>query len=614
MSAPSSASARTLSSCGTTTTLFPMSTSSSYRAASRTGTTCAREHLPVSARSCKRLPTTRAAGKLVIGICNGFQVLCEAGLLPGALRKNEGLKFLCKWTELSVDVPGTPFTTRAERGQVLRVPINHFEGNWYADPDTLERMRVERPDRVSLREEPERIPRRRGRNLKRNGQRAGPDASSRKGLRVIAGLGGWRSDHRFDARSCDASSASTGACMTKTEHLHRDLGLTDDEFQAICDRIGREPSYTELAMFSVMWSEHCSYKSSRVHLKTLPTEGDRILVGPGEGAGIIEVADGVAVAWKIESHNHPSFVEPYNGAATGVGGIVRDILSMGARPIALMDPLRFGPLDDARTRYVVDGVVHGISSYGNSIGVPTVGGETVFEECYAENPLVNVACLGVVDTKLMHGRAEVPGQIAILFGSSTGRDGIGGASVLASAEFDEDSLDKRPSVQVGDPFSEKLLIECSLELIKRDLHRRVPGPRSRRDLVSDLGDDCQRRNRDSNRPRQRPPARDEHGAVRGNDQRVAGTHAGGRRTRARRRGARGLCEVGPRSPCSWRHHQDRQGGGGRRGPRSSRTYRVWRLPRKVRSTSERSNGLGGLPISMQLPRATKLRNTTGRHF
>ncbi len=257
--------------------------------------------------------------------------------------------------------------------------------------------------------------------------------------------------------------------MTKTGHLHRDLGLTDDEFQAICDRIGREPTYTELAMFSVMWSEHCSYKSSRVHLKSLPTEGDRILVGPGEGAGIIEVADGVAVAWKIESHNHPSFVEPFNGAATGVGGIVRDILSMGARPIALMDPLRFGPLDDARTRYVVDGVVHGISSYGNSIGVPTVGGETVFEDCYAENPLVNVACLGVVDTKLMHGRAEVPGQIAILFGSSTGRDGIGGASVLASAEFDEDSLDKRPSVQVGDPFSEKLLIECSLELIKRDL-------------------------------------------------------------------------------------------------------------------------------------------------
>jgi phosphoribosylformylglycinamidine synthase len=251
--------------------------------------------------------------------------------------------------------------------------------------------------------------------------------------------------------------------------VHRDLGLTDDELRQIQDRLGREPSYTELAMFSVMWSEHCSYKSSRIYLQTLPTKATHVLVGPGEGAGIIEVAPGVAVAWKAESHNHPSFVEPFNGAATGVGGIVRDILSMGARPIALMDPLRFGSLDDARTRYLVDGVVHGISAYGNSIGVPTVGGEAVFEDCYAENPLVNVACLGVIETKLMHGRAEGPGNIAILIGSSTGRDGIGGASVLASAEFDESSEEKRPSVQVGDPFSEKLLIEACLELVSADL-------------------------------------------------------------------------------------------------------------------------------------------------
>jgi phosphoribosylformylglycinamidine synthase subunit PurL len=251
--------------------------------------------------------------------------------------------------------------------------------------------------------------------------------------------------------------------------LHRELGLTDDEFDSIRARLGREPSYTELAMFSVMWSEHCSYKSSRVHLKNLPTTGPRILVGPGEGAGIVEVAPGVAVAWKIESHNHPSFVEPVNGAATGVGGIVRDILSMGARPIALMDSLRFGPLDDAHTRYLVDGVVNGISSYGNSIGVPTVGGETIFDDCYAENPLVNVACLGVVEHELMKGRADNPGDAVILIGSSTGRDGIGGASVLASAEFGEDSATKRPSVQVGDPLTEKLLIEASLELIRRGL-------------------------------------------------------------------------------------------------------------------------------------------------
>jgi phosphoribosylformylglycinamidine synthase len=257
--------------------------------------------------------------------------------------------------------------------------------------------------------------------------------------------------------------------VTRDVGVHRELGLTDDEFEAICKRLERDPTFTELAMFSVMWSEHCSYKSSRVHLKNMPTEGEHILVGPGEGAGIIEVAPGVAVAWKIESHNHPSFVEPFNGAATGVGGIVRDILSMGARPIALMDSLRFGPLSDARTRYLVDGVVHGISSYGNSIGVPTVGGEVVFEDCYAENPLVNVACLGVIETKLMHGRAEGPGNQVILIGSRTGRDGIGGASVLASAEFDESSLEKRPSVQVGDPFSEKLLIEACLELVRRDL-------------------------------------------------------------------------------------------------------------------------------------------------
>jgi phosphoribosylformylglycinamidine synthase subunit PurL len=251
--------------------------------------------------------------------------------------------------------------------------------------------------------------------------------------------------------------------------VHRELGLTDDEFEAIKVRLGRDPSFVELAMFSVMWSEHCSYKSSRVHLKTLPHEGSHIVVGPGEGAGIIEVAPGVSVAWKIESHNHPSFVEPFNGAATGIGGIVRDILSMGARPIALMDSLRFGPPDDPRTAYLVEGVVSGISAYGNSIGVPTVGGEAIFEECYAANPLVNAACLGVVESKLMRGVAEGEGNSLVLFGSRTGRDGIGGASVLASAEFDEGSLDKRPSVQVGDPFSEKLLIEASLELIRDEL-------------------------------------------------------------------------------------------------------------------------------------------------
>lgn len=251
--------------------------------------------------------------------------------------------------------------------------------------------------------------------------------------------------------------------------VHRALGLTNDELDRIHAVLDRDPTYTELAMFSVMWSEHCSYKSSRPYLRTLPISGPHVVVGPGEGAGIVEVAPGARVAWKIESHNHPSFVEPFNGAATGVGGIVRDIVSMGARPIALMDSLRFGPLDDVRTRYLVEGVVHGISSYGNSIGVPTVGGETVFDTCYAENPLVNVACLGFVEERLMTGRADGPGNAVVLFGSATGRDGIGGASVLASASFDETSSEKRPSVQVGDPFTEKLVIEASLELVQREL-------------------------------------------------------------------------------------------------------------------------------------------------
>ncbi len=258
--------------------------------------------------------------------------------------------------------------------------------------------------------------------------------------------------------------------MSTRTALHRDLGLSDDEYEAIVTRLGREPSYTELAMFSVMWSEHCSYKSSRLHLRRLPTTGPQVLVGPGEGAGVVALAPGVAVAWKIESHNHPSFVEPVNGAATGVGGIVRDVLSMGARPIALLDSLRFGPLEGAaRNRYLLEGVVAGISSYGNSIGVPTVGGETSFDPCYEGNILVNVACLGVLEGPPMHARAERPGDVAVLIGAATGRDGIGGASVLASVSFAGGDDAKRPAVQVGDPFAEKLLIEACLELVRGGL-------------------------------------------------------------------------------------------------------------------------------------------------
>jgi phosphoribosylformylglycinamidine synthase II len=257
------------------------------------------------------------------------------------------------------------------------------------------------------------------------------------------------------------------------EPLHRRLGVTDDELAAIRDRLGgRAPNDLELAMFSVMWSEHCSYKSSRPLLRTLPTgtAADGVVAGPGENAGVIAIGDGLAVAFKIESHNHPSAVEPTQGAATGVGGILRDIFTMGARPIAVLDALRFGDPADARTRHLVEGVVRGVGGYGNCVGVPTVGGELVFDPSYAGNPLVNVMAIGLLEIDdLTLAAAPGAGNLVVLFGSTTGRDGIGGASVLASATFGDDDPSKRPSVQVGDPFAEKLLIEASLELIRGGL-------------------------------------------------------------------------------------------------------------------------------------------------
>ena len=247
--------------------------------------------------------------------------------------------------------------------------------------------------------------------------------------------------------------------------------LTPAEYDRIVQTLGREPSETELGIFSVMWSEHCSYKSSRVHLRKLPTRGPRVLQGPGENAGAVDIGDGLAAVFKIESHNHPSFIEPYQGAATGVGGIIRDIFTMGARPVALLNSLRFGPLDGpsgARTRRIMEGVVAGIAGYGNSIGIPTVGGEIAFEEPYSGNPLVNVFCLGISRADaLVKGTAAGVGNPVYYVGARTGRDGIHGAT-MASAEFDEKSAEKRPAVQVGDPFMEKLLLEACLELMKTD--------------------------------------------------------------------------------------------------------------------------------------------------
>ena len=253
-----------------------------------------------------------------------------------------------------------------------------------------------------------------------------------------------------------------------TSDIIAEHGLTPEEYRRVLAILGREPNFTELGIFSVMWSEHCSYKSSRVHLRQLPTQGECILHGPGENAGVVDIGDGLAVVFKMESHNHPSFIEPYQGAATGIGGIIRDVFTMGARPIALLDPLRFGPLTEARNRYLLGGVVAGIAGYGNAVGVPTVGGEVMVAERYSGNPLVNVMCLGIAPKdRIFLARARGPGNPVIYVGAKTGRDGIHGAT-MASESFDETSAERRPTVQVGDPFKEKLLIEACLELMAGD--------------------------------------------------------------------------------------------------------------------------------------------------
>jgi phosphoribosylformylglycinamidine synthase subunit PurL len=252
---------------------------------------------------------------------------------------------------------------------------------------------------------------------------------------------------------------------------HRELGLTDAEYDLIVDKLGREPNEVELAVFSLMWSEHCGYKHSRRLLKTLPVEGGRLVLGPGENAGAVDLGNGLACAFKVESHNHPSAVEPFQGAATGVGGILRDVFAIGARPIAILDSLRFGEIADSpRSRYLLEHAVAGIGHYGNSIGVATVGGEIYFERPYEQNCLINAMCVGLIETdKLIRSAAAGVGNVVVLFGARTGRDGIGGASVLASAELGDEDGAKRPTVQIGDPFEESKLLECSLELLDAGL-------------------------------------------------------------------------------------------------------------------------------------------------
>jgi phosphoribosylformylglycinamidine synthase len=270
--------------------------------------------------------------------------------------------------------------------------------------------------------------------------------------------------------------ATAGTDIKVTRQIAAEHGLTPEEYARVQKILGRNPNITELGIFSVMWSEHCSYKSSKVHLKRLPTWSERVVQGPGENAGVVDIGDGLVATFKIESHNHPSFVEPFQGATTGVGGILRDIFTMGARPIAVLDSLRFGPIvsepgvseqDAARNRRILDGVVRGIANYGNCFGVPTVGGDVGFEPCYSANPLVNALALGVAERgELFFARARGVGNPVIYVGAKTGRDGIHGASLLASAEFTEESQQKRPNVQVGDPFLEKLLLEACLEAMQ----------------------------------------------------------------------------------------------------------------------------------------------------
>src|SRR5437660_9137939 len=252
---------------------------------------------------------------------------------------------------------------------------------------------------------------------------------------------------------------------------HRQLGLTDDEYARILDRLGRAPGDVELAMLSLMWSEHCGYKHSKRLLRHLPTERPHLLMGPGENAGAVNVGRGLAVAFKVESHSHPVAVEPFQGAARGVGGILRDVFAVGARPIAVLDSLRFGePAASERSRYLLRGAVAGIGHYGNSIGVPTIGGEIYFEHSYEQNCLINAMCLGIAPhERLIRSAAAGRGNVLVLLGALTGRDGIGGASVLASAELGEGDEAKRPSVQIGDPFAEKKLLECCLDLLDRGL-------------------------------------------------------------------------------------------------------------------------------------------------
>ena len=390
-------------------------------------------------------------GGLVMGVCNGFQILCEAELLPGILQRNASVKFICRDVHLKIERSDTPFTRGYNAGQVIRVPVAHGEGNYFASEGTIGRLEAEGrvlfryTDRGrQARSEVERE--RRGqfdrRRAQREAQCARPDAASREPRRNCGRLHRRARAVRRAGRTFRASWHDADVIPnepTITPELVAEHGLKPDEYERILQLIGREPTITELGIFSAMWNEHCSYKSSKIHLRTLPTSGPHVIQGPGENAGVISIGDGLAVVFKMESHNHPSYIEPYQGAATGVGGILRDVFTMGARPIACLNALSFGDPKHPKTRHLVSGVVAGVGGYGNSFGVPTVGGSVRFHERYNGNNLVNAMAVGLAETdKIFYAAASGVGMPIVYLGSKTGRDGIHGAS-MASAEFGEDS-------------------------------------------------------------------------------------------------------------------------------------------------------------------------------
>ena len=438
----------------------------------------------------------------VLGICNGFQILTESHLLPGSMIKNDHLKFMCRDQVLRVENNTTAWTGDYAAGQEITVPLKNQDGQYIADEKTLDALEAE--GRVVFRYV----------GFNPNGSRRDIAGISNAAGNVVglmphpehaveAGFGpeDRRLRHRgprllhlcpeqdrgrqqmtetlqgatAETKKFNIDTVENAAKTPDTELPWAELGLKQNEFDEVVKVLGRRPTGAELAMYSVMWSEHCSYKSSKNHLRQF---GDKVteemkkdmLVGIGENAGVTNLGDGWAVTFKIESHNSPSFVEPYQGAATGIGGIVRDIISMGARPVAVMDPLRFGAIDHPDTARVMHGAVAGIGGYGNSLGLPNIGGEMVFDSVYQGNPLVNALAVGVMrheDIRLANASGK--GNKVVLFGARTGGDGIGGASVLASESFDDTKPSKRPAVQVGDPFAEKVLIECCLELFKGSL-------------------------------------------------------------------------------------------------------------------------------------------------